>query len=177
MIFVNAFFAHRYFNLSTADFNAEIDKLACRLMANHHIQNESGPSSPNSASTARSPTSTVPDTVLHTPIPLRLVPGYKEAVNAPQAKGGKQQRCVWCNGYTTMACECCSTGPHHLVPICPESTTCRRGLRTGQVTMHLCAIKHAQNPHYFPKGNPLRGAKRARGGSGQDSANGEACDA
>lgn len=89
------------------------------------------------------------------------MPGYKDATNG-QSQGGKQQRCVWCNLPTTMACGLCSTGPHRLVPVCPSQTVGRKGDKKGVVTYHACLSKHSANQHFYPKGKQATGAKRAR---------------
>ena len=164
---VNAFFAHRYFNSSVADFTAEMDKLGVRLMKNAEATAEQ-PSSP-AAGVASPP---LPDfeAVCHDAVSLKSVPGYKEATQG-QKQGGKQQRCVWCNAPTSWCCKGCSTGPSHLVPICPPTTVGRKGEKKGVTVEHACLAHHRLQPTFFPKGKqqaqPGCGCKRARavGGS------------
>lgn len=162
MVAVNAFFAHRYFNSSVADFKSEMDKLGFRLMNNHEA-NSPEPSPPKVTSTA-SPFRIDLD-VCHDVLPLKSLPGYIEATQNQKQKG-KQQRCVWCNNVTSACCKGCSTGPCCVVPICPERTIARKGPKSGKIIYHSCMSHHRLNPTYHPHGRhataPGSGAKRPR---------------
>lgn len=159
MLAVNAFFAHRYFNNALAEFKIEIDKLALALINNPKI----GPPTQQqqrSPGGSRSPSSLAasPDGQPHILAPLRQLDSYK---------GGKQQRCIICNERTIWFCTTCTTGPHALVPLCPEVSRGRRH-KAGFACTHRCLLKHMANPTYYPKGK--RQSKRARGSSDSDDA-------
>ena len=157
-VVVNAFFAHRYFNDALADFKAEMDRLALKLMTNPDA--EPAHASPN-ASAARATWSPSPD--VHELVPLRSVLGDKW-------KPGMQERCMICDSHTAWVCRQCSVGASSLVPLCPEYTKPKTGAKKGQKIFHMCCGKHALSPDFFPKGRTKTQTKRKR-------ANGEACEA
>jgi len=151
MIFVDAFFAHKYLNDPSADFKPAMERLAYRLMHNPDapVRNKSPPvvgrSKPRFMG---SPSSE--DGLPHNLCALRHLPGFV---------GHRQQRCVICDKKTSWCCATCSVAPSDLVPLCPAVSQ--------RDNTHDCSAQHRDAPLWFPHGkgrNNFGGAKRRRTG-------------
>ncbi|KAL1524128.1 hypothetical protein AB1Y20_019037 [Prymnesium parvum] len=154
-LFVNCFFAHRYFNNQMAQFKTELDKLALALMKNIYTTIPA-PARPINFGSASPAASTCSDGEAHLLVPLRQVEDLR-------VKKGQQERCIICNLHTSWVCSTCTTGPLALVPICPHTTVARKGQRKGETIFHPCLGKHRVNPAFFLRGKRVTGGKRARG--------------
>ena len=129
----------------------------------------SPPKEATSSPSGRMPAAHAPDGNTHLLAPLKSIEGLAW-------KPGMQMRCVCCNHHTAWVCATCTTGPQALVPLCPQSTTVRKGKHKGEVRRnHVCLDKHRCNPTFQPRGK-RSGAKRARPSPEQSSSSDRAAD-
>ena len=155
ILVTNAYFAHRYFNDPIADFKAEIDRLAMRLINNAFLEPTEVPRTPRTGFNLLVEV----QPCQHQLLPLKCMPGYKDA-----CPGSKQQRCALCNRFTSWYCGACSTQLMQLLPICPEVTQGRNG-KKGETFHHACFREHIQNPesrYHLKLGKKKRGRKSAQ---------------
>ena len=166
MVAVDAFFALRYWKDQRADFLAQMDRLALRLMNNpdappSKAANSSSPPKP----AARSPEGACPDGLHHRLMRLADV----EGVDPKSGKGTRQERCIMCNKHTVWVCATCTESCNALVPVCPEVSRPRKGELRGCTIHHPCLGQHRCNPNFFPKGKrQTGGGKRKKSGSPAD---------
>jgi hypothetical protein len=159
MVAVDAFFALRYWKDPRANFLAEMDRLALRLMNNPDApQSKAADGSPPAKHASRSPEGACPDGQHHRLMRL----GDVEGVDPKSGKGTRQERCIMCNKHTVWVCATCTEGAHALVPVCPEITRPRKGELRGCTIHHPCLGQHRCNPLFFPKGKRASGGKRKK---------------
>lgn len=160
ILFVDAFFAFRYFKNELADFREELSQLAYSLMHNPEVE---PPVVPGSISPPKQPkavrraspnsggvSSSSGDGLCHVLVKMKALPNWV---------GGKdgRERCMICNKKTLWCCNDCSNAPHALMPICPVQSN-----KHGNVSSHMCYERHCAEPNWMPKGRAPKGGKRRR---------------
>ena len=161
--FVNAFFAHRFFNDKSATFFDCMRILSYGMMHNALLVAENPeralpprPDDFRGASTAGPPSAGgSSSSCTHTIVPITTVVGRKRG-------RAVQPRCVMCNDQCSTCCFDCST-PGNIVAVHKRKVAYRNETRNLP-----CALQHAKNPCSFPRGKQGQAAKApARAGAAQ----------